>query len=265
MNWRKGKLAIAKAIHLDVTHNLVRYGHALRRRVQPGDKWLDVGCGYQILPFWAMPQAEQEQIVRSTNFLVGVDVDERISQHPLLTYRVKALGGALPFKDETFDLITANMVVEHLEDPATFLADVRRVLRPGGRFLFHTPNYLYWLVFLASITPEAVKKPIIWILERRAGDDVFPTHYRMNTPNRVTCLAGQTGFEVEELSVVGSSGSFGRMGPVGWVECFLQKGLAVGFNGKFNQNIIACLRRESLAKQQQGNDTTSPSVKSNAV
>jgi SAM-dependent methyltransferase len=249
MNWRNGKLAIAKTIHLDLTHNLVRYGQVLRRYVRPGDKWLDVGCGYQILPFWAMPENEQEQIVRSASFLVGADVDLRISEHPLLTYRVKGIGGALPFKDETFDLVTANMVVEHLEDPETFLADVRRVLRPGGRFLFHTPNYLYWLVFLASITPEAIKKPIIWFLEKRAEDDVFPTHYRMNTPGCVTRLARQTGFELEELSVIGSSGSLGRLGPLGWAECFILKGLAVGFKGKFNQNIVACLRRVPLANR----------------
>ena len=249
MNWRKGKLAIAKAIHLDLTHNMVRYGKTLRRYVRPGDRWLDVGCGYQILPFWAMPEDEQAQIVHSARFLVGVDVDERMAEHPFLSYRVKALGGALPFKDETFDLVTANMVVEHLQDPEAFLADVRRVLRPGGRFLFHTPNYLYWLVFLASVTPEAFKKPIIWFLEKRAEDDVFPTHYQFNTPDRVAALAKQTGFELEELSVIGSSGSFDRLGPIGWFECFLLKGLAVGFGGKFNQNIVACLRRKPLVSQ----------------
>ncbi len=243
MNWRKGKLTIARAIHLDLTNNFVNYGRALRQYVRPGDKWLDVGCGYQILPSWAMPLGEQKVIVRSAAFLVGVDADERIAEHPLLTYRLQALGGALPFQDETFDLVTANMVVEHVEHPEAFLLDVRRVLRPGGRFLFHTPNYLYWLVFLASLTPEAFKKPIIWLLERRAEEDVFPTHYRINTPHRINCLAKQTGFEIEKLSVIGSSGSFGRLGPIGWLECFLLKGLAVGFNGNFNQNIIACLRK----------------------
>ncbi len=196
-----------------------------------------------------MPQDAQGQIVHSAKFLVGVDVDERLAEHPLLTYRVKALGGALPFKDNSFDLVTANMVVEHLDNPEAFLADVYRVLRPGGRFLFHTPNYLYWLVFLASVTPEAFKKPIIWFLEKRAEDDVFPTHYRLNTPHRVAALAMQTGFELEELSVIGSSGSFDRLGPIGWIECFLLKGLAVGFGGKFNQNIVACLRRKPLVNQ----------------
>ena len=90
---------------------------------------------------------------------------------------------------------------------------------------------------------------MIWFLESRAEDDVFPTPYRINTPHRIICLAKQTGFEVAELSVIGSSGSFERLGPIGWAECFLPKGLAVGLKGKFNQNIVACLQRKPLANR----------------
>ena len=203
MDWYKSKLAIAKAIHLDLTNNFVTYGRALAQLVRPGDQWLDLGCGHQILPAWAMPQEEQERLVRSAGFLVGVDVDDSIAKHELLDYRVMALGGALPFRDQLFDLITANMVVEHLEKPEMVLADVHRLLRPGGRFLFHTPNYFNPMVLLASLTPEAIKKPIIWKLERRATEDVFPTFYRMNTPPSITRLAKAAGFEIERLDVVG--------------------------------------------------------------
>jgi hypothetical protein len=69
------------------------------------------------------------------------------------------------------------------------------------------------------------------------------------TPS-LPCLAKQTGFEVEELSVIGSSGSFEGFGLIGWAECFLRKGLAVGSKGKFNPNIIASLRRKPLAERQ---------------
>ena len=199
-------------------------------------------------PFGPCLRTRRAQIVHSAKFLVGVDVDERLAEHPLLTYRVKALGGALPFKDNSFDLVRANMVVEHLDNPEAFLADVYRVLRPGGRFLFHTPNYLYWLVFLASVTPEAFK-PIIWFLEKRAEDDVFPTHYRLNTPHRVAALAMQTGFELEELSVIGSSAASTAWARSGGSSVSSLKGLAVGFGGKFNQNIVACLRRKPLVNQ----------------
>jgi SAM-dependent methyltransferase len=244
MNWVKGKLAIAKAIHLDLTHPQVIYGRALQRCVHPGIKWLDVGCGYQILPDWAMSQSEQERLVRSAAFLAGVDVDERIKDHPLLTYRVKALGGALPFKEEPFDLVTANMVVEHIINPESFLSDIYRVLRPNGRFLFHTPNYLCWLIFLGHLVPDNVKKSVIKTLEHRNAEDVFPTHYTMNTPGRIGRLAKKTGFEVEELNMVSSSRIFDRFGPLGWAECFVQKGLALSFGGKLNSNIIALLNRK---------------------
>ena len=243
MNWVNGKLAIAKAIHLDLTHPQVLYGRALQCYVRPGIRWLDVGCGYQILPDWAMPQTEQERLVRSVAFLAGVDVDERIKDHPLLTYRVKALGGALPFKAEIFDLVTANMVVEHIKDPQNFLSDIYRVLRPNGRFLFHTPNYLFWLIFLSHLVPDNLKKSIIKALEHRDAEDVFPAYYTMNSPGRIGRFAREAGFEVEELNMIGSNRIFDRLGPVGWVECFVQKGLALSFGGKLNSNIIAVLNR----------------------
>lgn len=43
-------------------------------------------------------------------------------------------------KDGTFHLVTASHLIEHLNDPAAFAADVCRVLAPGGIFLVTTPN-----------------------------------------------------------------------------------------------------------------------------
>src|SRR3974390_2237977 len=153
MDWHKGRERIAHAIHLDLTHNQVGYAAALMQFVQPGVRWLDVGCGHSIVPEWALPLPEQARLVRRAEFLIGVDVDDGISRHPLLTHRVKALGGYLPFRDETFHLVTANMVVEHLADPEEFLRDIFRVLRPGGHFVFVTPNVLSPLVFVSHLIP----------------------------------------------------------------------------------------------------------------
>jgi len=246
MNWVKGKAAIARAIHLDLTHPQILYGRTLQRYVTPGVRWLDVGCGYQILPFWAMDEEAQRELVRPAAMLAGVDVDERIEDHPLLTYRVAGLGGTLPFRDQTFDLVTANMVIEHIDHPQAFLADIHRVLRPGGRFLFHTPNILFWVTFIAYLTPDAIKKPIIWRLEQRRPEDVFPTRYTLNTPWRIERLARQAGFDVEELIMAGSNCIFDRLGPAGWVECFVQKGMSTFLGGRLNSNIIAVLRRKPI-------------------
>jgi SAM-dependent methyltransferase len=160
-----------------------------------------------------------------------------------LRERVLGLGGALPFVDGSFDLVTANMVVEHVRDPRSFLADVHRVLRPGGAFLLHTPNRSYYLVWLAARIPEAAKRGLIYLLDTRREKDVFPTFYRMNTPARIQRLAEECGFHVERLSVQGSSGSFGRLGPLGWLECVILKLNCAVSGGRFQSNLLAILRR----------------------
>jgi SAM-dependent methyltransferase len=49
---------------------------------------------------------------------------------------------ALPVRDCAVDLVFASQVIEHLPDPASFLAECARVLRPGGRVVVTGP--LYW-------------------------------------------------------------------------------------------------------------------------
>jgi ubiquinone/menaquinone biosynthesis C-methylase UbiE len=247
MDWGKGKRAIARAIHLDLTHTQDRYAAALQQHVQPGARWLDVGCGHSIVPDWAMPPEEQERLVRRVAMLVGIDLDEGIVRHPLLTHRVKAICGQLPFKDGSFDLVTANMVVEHVTDPDSFLSDVSRVLRPGGRFLFVTPNYLYPPLLAARLVPDAPKKRIVSFLEHRKEEDIFPTHYRMNSPRAIEDHATKTGFQVEQLKLIGSTGSLNRLGPVSWIECLLLKGLETSFHGKLQPDILAVLARQEAA------------------
>jgi SAM-dependent methyltransferase len=49
-------------------------------------------------------------------------------------------GLTLPFADETFDVVLSFDVFEHIADSDAHLAEVRRVLKPGGWYLLQTPN-----------------------------------------------------------------------------------------------------------------------------
>ncbi|MGH7636200.1 MAG: class I SAM-dependent methyltransferase, partial [Gemmatimonadaceae bacterium] len=51
-------------------------------------------------------------------------------------------GHRLPFADASFDVILANNVIEHFHDPAAGVAEMRRVLGPGGLVLYTIP-FLY--------------------------------------------------------------------------------------------------------------------------
>jgi ubiquinone/menaquinone biosynthesis C-methylase UbiE len=49
--------------------------------------------------------------------------------------------GPLPFKDNSFDVVWASEVIEHVADTARWLSEVRRVLAPSGRLLVTTPSH----------------------------------------------------------------------------------------------------------------------------
>lgn len=69
---------------------------------------------------------------------VAIDIDAR----GLVAGRdVQASALALPFPQETFDLVAAFDVIEHCEPEADIVAELARVLRPGGRLLLSVPAY----------------------------------------------------------------------------------------------------------------------------
>jgi SAM-dependent methyltransferase len=243
--WERGRFAIARALNLDLTFSQTSYGRFLDSHIARGIRWLDVGCGRQLIPEWAFPFEEQQRWAANTT-LIGVDADPAILEHPLLKARAFALGGNLPFASESFDMVTANMVVEHLREPGSFLVDIKRVLRPGGRFLFHTPNYLHYLIFAASLTPEWLKSRIVWILERREESDRFAAYYRLNTQRAIRRAAREAGLEVESLRAVGSAGAFGRLGPIGWLECIPLKLVSVIDGGSMRSNLLVSLRKPAV-------------------
>ena len=56
---------------------------------------------------------------------------------------VTAAGEALPFPAHSFDTVLSHEVIEHVQDDAAALAEIARVLRPGGRLVLFAPNRLY--------------------------------------------------------------------------------------------------------------------------
>lgn len=49
--------------------------------------------------------------------------------------------GKLPYKDKTFDVVYSKSVIEHMNDPLTFVTESFRVLKPGGVLLILTPDW----------------------------------------------------------------------------------------------------------------------------
>ena len=241
--WPRAQRGFARLLGFELKHNQNRYWDALRATLRPGDRWLDVGCGHQIVPEFAATAEEQRELAARASAIAGIDLDAGMAKHRLLALRAFASGEALPFADRTFDLATANMVVEHLREPAKVFAEIRRVLRPGGRFLFHTPNYRYPAIFIASLTPDGLKRRVVNVLESRDDEDIFPTLYRANTPEAVRAAFAASGLEEERIEIGGSVGTLAGLGPLGLLEIPYLRLLSTRALERYNVSIVAIGRR----------------------
>ena len=98
----------------------------------PKSKVLDAPCGGTA----ALTLALRERGFDAT----GADIDPEAAI-ALGSNFVKAnLDGALPWPDQTFDLVISTEGIEHLENHYSFLREVNRVLKPGGTLIVTTPN-----------------------------------------------------------------------------------------------------------------------------
>jgi SAM-dependent methyltransferase len=88
---------------------------------------LDVGCGRK--PYRHLVPAED---------YVGLELDTPVARE-LGVADLYYSGGALPAADGSFDAVICSQVLEHIFTPGEFLAEINRVLRPGGSLLLTTP------------------------------------------------------------------------------------------------------------------------------
>jgi ubiquinone/menaquinone biosynthesis C-methylase UbiE len=150
---------------------------------------------------------------------VGIDLDiAALRDHTAHRSRLQASAVSLPFSSCAFDLVTSNMVFEHLDRPWDALAEIRRVLRPGGRLIVHTPN-LFDIVSLAAWTiPSSLHARLVSAVETRTAEDVYPTYFRFNYRPRIRGWLGMAGFRRCQVSYLECPDVYGHVPVVARVE-----------------------------------------------
>ena len=101
-----------------------------------GARILDVGCGLRMYV---------RRFRAFSDDVHGVDVDaERVAAASQSLPNIRqAPAGALPYDDDTFDMVLLHEVLEHVDEDAAALAEAHRVTRPGGRIVVFVPNRWY--------------------------------------------------------------------------------------------------------------------------
>ena len=164
----------------------------LLAEAKPGDRVLDLGCG---------DGRFSRELASAGASVVGVDVAEAAlararGGQPGLDFRLAPVDGPLPLEDNSFDLVWASEVIEHVADTARWLSEVRRVLVPGGRLVLTTPSHGRLRLALHGI--ERYSEPL--------GD-----HFPLYTRRSLAAVLVDLGFDRIHVRAVGGVPPLRRM------------------------------------------------------
>ena len=201
----------------------------LDARLYPSFKsnWDDVLFQEEVLSvlraeYWLLDLGAGAGIVPQMNFrgrvtrVCGVDPDERVTVNPFLDEGRVGTGEAIPYPDATFDVVIADNVIEHLNRPAEVFSEVARVLKPGGMFLFKTPNKRHYVATIARLTPHRFHQ-VYNRMRGREPKDTFPTRYRANTRADIARAAARTGLSVDSIQFVEGRPEYLRPFALGYI------------------------------------------------
>src|SRR5271163_1237516 len=180
-----------------------------RLGVNPGDRLLDLGCGFGRHAFEAARRgaevvaldagADEVAQVRAT---LGAMVDAgELDTDRAHAGAVQGDALRLPFADGTFDRVIASEVLEHIPDDQAAMAELARVLRPGGAMAVTVPRCF----------PEAIN----WALSDEYHDTPggHVRIYRRSTLERRLTSAG--------LEPTGHHHAHGLHSPYWWLRCLV--------------------------------------------
>jgi SAM-dependent methyltransferase len=109
--------------------------------------------------------------------VIGIDVDPAVEQD------------RWPLTAGEADLAISDWTLEHVENPQAFVAELTRVLRPGGAFVARTVSRHSLLSLASRSVPNAKHAGVLSKVQPgREARDVFPTMYRMNTRKDLAAL-----------------------------------------------------------------------------
>ncbi|CAN5302682.1 class I SAM-dependent methyltransferase [soil metagenome] len=207
------------------------------RNPQSAIRILDVGCG----------TGANLEMLANFGESEGVDVsDDALEFCRLKNLKAtKGLAEKLPFADESFDVVTALDVVEHLDDDVAGLKEMHRILKKDGKTLIFVPAFMWLWGVQDDISNHRIRYTKKQIIERlnKAGFEIERATYA-NWTFFAPILAGRTlmkitGIKPESENNVNVSALNGIFGKLFSAERFWLK----NFNFPFGVSIVIVAKK----------------------
>ena len=199
------------AVHMG---HMASYRYALRYAY--GKKILDLGCGVGYGSHFLASFGAAEVTAADADS-IAIEYASKTYAHPSIQYVHFDATKPLPFPDQSFDFVFCSQVIEHVEDPFSFLKEIRRVLIYGNFCLITTPNKelfnpdpkttpnkhhlsemnfsefealgrrVFAKVKVNGIPQNCVLYNANKTLDLKINEDIVPEDYLMRTDNVSTC------------------------------------------------------------------------------
>ena len=168
---------------------------AIAERLRPDATVLDIGCG--------RTAPNLSQLIGKAEKLYGIDVVDFTVDNPAMQLFPNDVRDMKDIPSNSVDLAYSRAVMEHLENPEQAYAEIARVLKPGGVYVFTTPSIYDYGSIAALLIPNRFHAKIVSATEGRAGEDVFPTVFGSNSRRAITRQAAEVGLDIDHFAYIG--------------------------------------------------------------
>lgn len=200
--------------------------------IAPGSKVLDLGCGPGHTTF------EIANLTTSSGLVLGVDESKRFIEYlsnqaeirnvPQVRAQIAdAENLSAVLAKDSFDVVYTRWMLCWLRHPERAIAEVAKVLKPGGRFVIH--DYFNWKAFTSAPRSKAIDKMVAQAVNsfEKSGGDI-------DIAGRLPAMLREAGFELKHMEpharIARGGGIDGTIAwPVTWWHTYAPKLVQMGF------------------------------------